>query len=129
MVLLALVDHAYCFTEVDIRSYGSNSDAGIFRISTLSHKLQNDTLRLPEDKSLPNDKGKGTFQFVIVGDEAFSLMRNCMCPFPESDLVDAKRVFLITSCHVPGGYPRMRLVYWPIGGECTSGRYHCRRIT
>jgi hypothetical protein len=39
IVLLALVDHDYSFSVIDIGSYGSNSDGGIFRRSILGEGL------------------------------------------------------------------------------------------
>ena len=42
MVLMALVDHQYCFTVVDIGAYGRNSDDGI---SMLGRGLEVNTMR------------------------------------------------------------------------------------
>ena len=78
---------------VDIGSYGSNSDAGIFRNSALRRKLQNQTLRIPEDRPLVNTDNEELCPHVIVGDEAFPLMPNLMRPFPGNDLDYAKRIF------------------------------------
>lgn len=93
IVLLALIDANYCFTFVDIGSYGSNSDAGIFRRSVLYKKLEKDTLGVPDDQPLPNADDLGPTPHVIVGDEAFPLMVNLMRPFPGTGLDDAQRIF------------------------------------
>ena len=93
IVLLALVDHKYCFSVIDIGSYGSNSDVGIFRNSALRRKLQNQTLHIPEDRPLVNTDNEALCPHVIVGDEAFPLMPNLMRPFPGNDLDYAKRIF------------------------------------
>nr|CAI5842281.1 unnamed protein product [Callosobruchus analis] len=69
IVLLALVDADYRFITVDVEGYGRNSDGGIFRSSQLGKKLLSNQLNLPEPK-------------VIVGDEAFPLLRNVMRPYP-----------------------------------------------
>nr|CAH7721904.1 unnamed protein product [Callosobruchus chinensis]CAH7741594.1 unnamed protein product [Callosobruchus chinensis] len=69
IVLLALVDADYRFITVDVGGYGRNSDVGIFRSSQLGKKLLSNQLNLPEPK-------------VIVGDEAFPLLRNVMRPYP-----------------------------------------------
>ncbi|CAH1989372.1 unnamed protein product [Acanthoscelides obtectus] len=47
LVLLAVVDHDYCFKYVDIGSYGRNSDGGAFQASSLYPVLENGSL-LPE---------------------------------------------------------------------------------
>jgi len=59
-VLLALVDHEYNFTCIDIGSYGSNCDAGIFAKSSLKKALEENKLDMPHES-------------VILGDEAFPL--------------------------------------------------------
>lgn len=47
LVLLAIVDHEYCFKYVDIGAYERNSDGGVFQASSLYPVLENGTL-LPE---------------------------------------------------------------------------------
>ena len=80
IVLLALVDYQYRFTFVDIGSYGSNSDSGVFKNTALCRKMQNKTLAIPDDKPLIVDDQP--CPHVIVGDEAFPLMTNLMRPYP-----------------------------------------------
>jgi hypothetical protein len=53
MVLMALVDADYCFTVIDIGSYGSNSDGGIFSNSLLGQRLAENQLNLPVPIDLP----------------------------------------------------------------------------
>nr|CAH7743080.1 unnamed protein product [Callosobruchus chinensis] len=77
IVLLALVDADYRFITVDVGGYGRNSDGGIFRSSQLGKKI---TLNLPEPKPLPQTNI--ILPHVIVGDEAFPLLRNVMRPYP-----------------------------------------------
>lgn len=91
IVLLALVDHRYRFTFVDIGSYGSNSDSGIFKNTALCRKMQNKTLAIPDDKPLIMDDQP--CPHVIVGDEGFPLMTNLMRPYPGSQLNDAQRIY------------------------------------
>ena len=93
MVLMALVDASYCFTVIDVGSYGSSSDGGIFSKSCFGISLAEGTLQLPPCKSLPGADNNEKLPHVIVGDEAFPLKQNLMRPYPGNDLDDAKRIF------------------------------------
>ncbi|XP_064630944.1 uncharacterized protein LOC135489494 [Lineus longissimus] len=91
VVLMALVDHKYCFSAIDVGAYGSNSDGGIFKACPLGKKLVNGTLDIPEDKALP-----GTTEpmpLVMIGDEAFPLRTNLMRPVPGRGLSKEDRIF------------------------------------
>lgn len=92
VVLLALVDHQYCFSAVDIGSVGSNSDGGIYRNSLLSEKLKSGQLDIPKDKPLPGG-GAVAVPFVIVGDEAFPSEEHLVRPYPGDNLTMEERVF------------------------------------
>ncbi|CAH2011644.1 unnamed protein product [Acanthoscelides obtectus] len=65
VVLMALVDHNYCFTYVCIGSQGSQSDGGIFQKCALGNLLQNGLLPAG---------------YCIVGDDAFPLRHYLMKP-------------------------------------------------
>nr|CAH7742337.1 unnamed protein product [Callosobruchus chinensis] len=69
IVLLALVDGDYRFITVDVGGYGRNSDGGIFRSSQLG-------------KNYCQTRTNIILPHVIVGDEAFPLLRNVMRPYP-----------------------------------------------
>jgi hypothetical protein len=85
VVLLALVDSSYCFTVIDIGSYGSNSDGGIFKTSTLGKRLMNKTLDVPDDKGHPVVEQNSSVPYVMVGDEAFPSLENLLIPLrPEN---------------------------------------------
>ena len=92
-VLMALVDHRYCFTVIDVGSYGRNSDGGIYANSALGRALERGELGVPEDKLLPNAAELGPMPHVIVGDEAFPLKTYLMRPYPGKNLTDKQRVF------------------------------------
>lgn len=49
IVLLAVVDHDYCFRYLDVGANGRCSDGGIFRNSSLKLAIENDFLNLPEN--------------------------------------------------------------------------------
>jgi hypothetical protein len=78
VVLLALVDACYKFTVVDIRSYGKNSNEGIFAHSKLGKYLETH-LGILENKWLPRTSCLAPH--VIVGDETFPLKTYLMRPY------------------------------------------------
>ncbi|XP_049763612.1 uncharacterized protein LOC126092180 [Schistocerca cancellata] len=82
IVLLALVDANYKFINVDIGSYGKNSDGGIFAHSKLGKALELGKLQVPGDKRLPGTDV--VVPHVIVGDEAYPLKTYLLRPYPKS---------------------------------------------
>ena len=96
VVLLALVDHQYRFTFVDIGAYGSNSDGNVFSISKFGQKILKRKLNIPPPKQLPNYNFEGPMPHVIVADEAFPLNEHIMRPYPryrEASIPKAQAVF------------------------------------
>lgn len=86
IVLLALVDHNYNFTCIDIGSYGSNSDAGIFAKSALKKALEENKLNMPRES-------------VILGDEAFPLETYLMKPFSRRKMLSKReKIFNYSLC-------------------------------
>ena len=85
LVLLALVDHQYKFTFIDVGEYGSNSDSSIFRSSNFGTRYLQGDLDVPPPKALPNFPNQGTLPHCIVGDEAFPLRMDLMRPYPRSN--------------------------------------------
>uniref|UniRef100_A0A3P9KWN5 DDE Tnp4 domain-containing protein n=1 Tax=Oryzias latipes TaxID=8090 RepID=A0A3P9KWN5_ORYLA len=73
VVLLALVDADYRFLVVDVGSYGSNSDGGIFANSGLGKALRDGTLNVPPKSELPGAPELGKVNHVVVADEAFPI--------------------------------------------------------
>lgn len=93
LVLMALVDADYCFSAVDIGSYGSNSDGGIFANSLLGQGLATNQLNLRPPVCLPGGSLLGPMPSVVVGDEAFPLKTYLLRPYPGKALPIDKRVF------------------------------------
>lgn len=93
VVLLALVDADYCFLVVDVGSYGSNSDGGIFANSVLGKALRDGTLNVPPPSELPGASELGKVNHVIVADEAFPLKPYLLRPYPGRRLPTDKRIF------------------------------------
>ncbi len=91
IVLLAVVDSSYCFTMVDIGSYGSAGDSTIFAESVFGQSLEQRSLGIPPPKELPGSQV--VCPSVIVGDEAFPLKVNIMKPYPRGNLSVEQRIF------------------------------------
>ena len=68
---MAVVDHKYCFSYIDIGCNGRVSDGGVFRNSSLYQSLENGML--PEGH-------------ILVGDNAFPLKEYLLKPFPGTQL-------------------------------------------
>lgn len=75
---MAACDANYCFTFVDIGSFGRNSDGGVFSNSAFGKVLEAGTLQLPEPERISNNF---TLPFVCVADEAFPLKTYLMRPY------------------------------------------------
>uniref|UniRef100_A0A3P9H8E2 DDE Tnp4 domain-containing protein n=1 Tax=Oryzias latipes TaxID=8090 RepID=A0A3P9H8E2_ORYLA len=93
VVLLALVDADYRFLVVDVGSYGSNSDGGIFANSGLGQALRDGTLNVPPPSELPGAPELGKVNHVMVADEAFPLKPILLRPYPGRRLPTDKRIF------------------------------------
>ena len=90
---MALVDADYCFVAVDIGSYGSNSDGGIFAKSLLGQGLATKQLNLPALVVLPGGSLFGPMPYAVVGDEAFPLKTYLLRSYPRINLPIDKRIF------------------------------------
>lgn len=80
IILLALVDHDYCFTYVDVGAKGRSSDGGVFGNSSLFEALEKKLLNIPKDA-------------VIVGDDAFPLKTYLLKPYSRRNLTKEEKVF------------------------------------
>lgn len=89
IVLLAIADSNYCFTYIDVGSYGKESDLTVFRNSTFFKKMEDNTLNIPK----PEIVAGTPLPFVFVGDEAFGLTNNLMRPYPAKSLTRKRRIF------------------------------------
>ncbi|XP_077257588.1 uncharacterized protein LOC143894823 isoform X2 [Temnothorax americanus] len=91
IVLMAVADHLYIFTLVDIEAYGGNSDGGIFSDSQIGLNLNNEQLNLPKGTiNLPGSTLK-TFGFFIA-DDAFKLSNRIMKPYSGKNLSDKQKI-------------------------------------
>lgn len=92
LVLLAIVDADYCFTSIDVGSYGGNTDSNILKNSPLGEMLSAGKLNIPEAKTLPFDDDGKPMPFIIVGDEAFAQSKQIMRPYSRRNLTMKQRV-------------------------------------
>lgn len=109
IVLLALVDADYCFTVINVGSYGANTDSNIFKNSVFGEKLHANAFNIPTPQTLPGDDDGTPMPFVIVGDEAFALSQHIVRPYPRKNLSVKERVCNYRICRA------RRMV------ECTFG--------
>lgn len=95
LVLMALVDANYKYLMIDVGSYGSNSDGGIFANCPFGKAWveRNNSLSVPEDRPLPGTETNLRLPLVIVADEAFPLKHNILRPFPGKNLTQRQRTF------------------------------------
>lgn len=78
IVLMAVVDHNYCFRYIDVGCNGRVSDGGVFRQCNIYRALENGLL--PEN-------------YFLVGDNAFPLKEYLLKPFPGTGLTLKQKVF------------------------------------
>ena len=78
--LIAVVDHDYCFTAVDIGAPGRESDGGVFRRSKFGIGLKKERLDIPAAKNLPGTSIIAPHVFVT--DDALPLWTSIMKPYP-----------------------------------------------
>lgn len=93
VVLMAVVDADYCFTSIDIGSYGSASDSHIFQKSNFGQRLSQGQLNIPPDQTLPNDETGLPMPFVFVADEAFALTDHVQRPFGRRNLSIDRKIY------------------------------------
>ena len=68
---MALVDHQYKFTFVDIGAYGHQSDGGVFSNCALKKAIEDGSLGVPGPAKLPGSDTMTSHFFVA--DAAFPL--------------------------------------------------------
>lgn len=109
IVLLAVCDANYTFTDICVGAYGSQSDGGkckiwvlyihmydtffkgILRESKFGKQLFEGKLPIPKETNLPNSSK--ICPYFFVGDAAFPLRTNLMRPYPGKALSEYKEIF------------------------------------
>ena len=69
IVRLALCDAKYCFTMVDIGSFGKDNDANIYNQSVIRKGFATGAFHIPESEIVHGHE----LAYVIVSDEIFAL--------------------------------------------------------
>lgn len=93
LVLLAICDSNYCFTIIDVGSFGKESDCNIFKQRSFRKMLYAGKINFPPDTCLPEDQNGVPQPYVLVADETFALNKNLLRPFPGRTLNDGRRIF------------------------------------
>ncbi|KAM4050541.1 uncharacterized protein ACNLHF_016820 isoform 1-T2 [Anomaloglossus baeobatrachus] len=91
VVLMAVADAHYKFVDIDVCAYGSTRDSRVLRRSQIGLQIHHDHGTLPAPRPLPGSTDP--VPFVMVSDEAFSLLPNLLCPYPRRGLNDCRRIF------------------------------------
>lgn len=91
-VLMAVVDANLSFVAIDVGSLGKDGDSSVFKDSPLGKKLYSNNLNLPLPRDLPGTNGAPQ-PFVMVGDDAFKLSTNLLCPYSSRQLTPRRRVY------------------------------------
>ena len=92
IVLMAVSDHLYRFSLVDIGAYGGNSDGGIFEFSSIGKNLNNNALNLPTSFAYLSGSNISMPGFFIA-DAAFPLCTRIMKPYSGKYLTKKQKIF------------------------------------
>ena len=87
-MLLALCDAKYCFSMVEVGSFGKDNDASILNQSVIGRGFAIGAFDIPEPKVVNGHK----LLYVIVSDEIFALKTYLMKPFPGNDLTESRTI-------------------------------------
>ncbi|XP_045034866.1 putative nuclease HARBI1 isoform X2 [Daphnia magna] len=84
IVLMAMCDAKYRFTLYDIGAYGRECDKNVYSTSHISKSFDTNSTGFPPDCSLPFtvDGDYPEMPHVVVADDAFSLKRYMLKPYP-----------------------------------------------
>ncbi|KAM3930996.1 uncharacterized protein RB166_004486 [Leptodactylus fuscus] len=91
VVLMAVADARYRFIAIEVGAYGSTGDSRALLSSILYCTVLLDQVTLPPPRPLPGTTHP--VPFVMVGDEAFPLLKYLLRPYPWMRKDARKRVF------------------------------------
>ena len=90
VILQAVVDHRYCFTDINVGWPGCVHDARVFANSSIYEKAS-DGIILPSD--IVQTIGETTIPLYIIGDSAYPLLSWLMKPFPNGTQDQEKKTY------------------------------------
>ena len=93
MILMAICDACYIFSLVDIGSFGSNNDSGVFRNSPMGKAFFNNEISLPVVECLEDSPTFGKVPYFLVGDQAFPLQSWLLRQYPGQGMPEEQRIF------------------------------------
>lgn len=89
---MAICDHKYKFSVIDIGAFGNDCDAGVLSKSLFGKALYDQTLNIShQTRKLPGCNIE--LPYFVVADEAFQLHKNVMRPYSGRCLSDDKSIF------------------------------------
>ena len=97
-MLLAVTPGDYRFVIVDIGGYCSNSDSGLLSSTNFLKQLNSRKLNILLSAMLPNDQNGVAGPHFFIGDEAFPLHRDLLCPFPRNQLSKEDKIYNYGLC-------------------------------
>ena len=93
MNLMAICDARYVFTLVDVGSYGSNNDSGVFRKSAMGKAFLSQKMNVPQPYYLSDSRSYGIVPYFLVGDEGFPLQEWLMRPYAGQGIPEDEVIF------------------------------------
>lgn len=109
VVLMAVADSNYCFTYIDVGSFGHDGDCNILKSTEVGKQIYSRTLNLPQPAPLPNDPLQLVMPYVFVADEAFAVSENLLRPYPAKNLTSEKKKFQLP---IVKGPTLCRMRFW-----------------
>lgn len=91
IVLMAIADANYRFLMIDVGAYGKDSDSSVMSNSNFYRRIENGSLKLPNETKLPNSNI--VTPFVFIADEAFPLRNYLMRPFPRRQSQENEKAY------------------------------------
>ena len=93
LILMVVCDARYVFTLVDIGSYGSNNDSGVFCNSKMGKALFQNKMNLPNSEPIKNSSSREDVPYFLVGDEAFPLQPWLLRPYSGKNISEEHAIF------------------------------------
>lgn len=92
VILFAIVNANYEFMYVQTGTNGSVNDAAVFESTKFHQKLVNGCLNLPPSSPLSGTETQYA-PYVLIGDNAFSINKHFMKPYPFKGISRERRIF------------------------------------